>query len=61
MDPRDTVSRIYKAEYNTLPHKSYESSGSCGFGEEVFFMFSPLLKAMQANDPLGGAILSPGA
>ena len=56
MDPRDTIGRIYKAQYYTLPHKSYESSGPCGFREENFFMFSPLLNAMEANDPRGGAI-----
>ena len=37
MDPRRTVSRIYKKEYYTLLHTKYESSGPCGFGEEFFF------------------------
>ena len=40
MDPRGTVGRIYKEEHYTLLHTKYESSGSCGFGEEYFFMFS---------------------
>ena len=37
MDPRGTVGRIYKEDHYTLLHTKYESSGSCGFGEEVFF------------------------
>ena len=37
MDPRDTVGRIYKDDQYTLLLTKYESSGSCGFGEEDFF------------------------
>ena len=37
MDPRGTVGRIYKEDHYTLPLTKYESSGSCGFGEEDFF------------------------
>ena len=40
-DPRGTVGRIYKEDHYTLLHTKYESSGSCGFGEKDFFMFSP--------------------
>ena len=40
IDPRGTVGRIYKeAEYYTLLHTKYESSGLCGFGEEIFYVF----------------------
>ena len=39
MDPRGTVGRIYKEDYCTLLHTKHESFGSCGFGEEEFFMF----------------------
>ena len=40
--PRGTVGRIYKEDHYTLLHTKYESSGSCGFGEEDFFyMFFP--------------------
>ena len=39
MDPRGTVGRIYKEDYYTLLHTKHESFGSCGFGEEEFFMF----------------------
>ena len=35
--PRGT---IYKGEYYTLVHTTYESSGPYGFGEEDFFCFS---------------------
>ena len=38
MDPRATVSRIYKEDHYTLLHKNYESSGPCGFGD-FFFVF----------------------
>ena len=38
-DPRCMVGRIYKDDHYTLLHTKYESSGPCGFGEEVFFMF----------------------
>ena len=39
MDPTGTVGRIYKEDHYTLLLTKYESSGSCGFGEEDFFMF----------------------
>ena len=38
-DTRCMVGRIYKEDHYTLLHTKYESSGSCGFGEEDFFMF----------------------
>ena len=41
MDRRGTVSSIYKEEYYTLVHTTYESSGPYGFGEDDFFMFFP--------------------
>ena len=36
----------------------YESSGPCGFGEEIFLCFSHC-KSMGANDPRDGAIFDP--
>ena len=42
MDPRGTVGRIYKEDHYTLLHTKYERSGTCGFGEEDFFLFFPL-------------------
>ena len=36
MDPRGTVGRIYKEEHYTLLQTKYESSGPCGFGEDLF-------------------------
>ena len=38
-DPRGMVGRIYKEDHYTLLHTKYESFGSCGFGEEDFFLF----------------------
>ena len=40
MDPRGTVGSIYKGEYYTLVHTTYESSGPYGFREEDFLCFS---------------------
>ena len=58
MDPRGTVGRIYKEDHYTLLHTKYESSGSCGFGEEDFLCFSHC-KSKGANDRRGGAIFDP--
>ena len=38
MDPRGTVGRIYKEEHYILLQTKYESSGPCGFGEEIFYV-----------------------
>ena len=35
MDPRGTVGSIYKGEYYTLVHTTYESSGPYGFGHPL--------------------------
>ena len=35
--PGGTVGSIYKGEYYTVVHTTYESSGPYGFGEEEFF------------------------
>ena len=61
MDLRDTVGRIYKEDHSTLLQTKYESSGSCGFGEEDFFLCFSRCKSMGANDPRGGPFLTPGA
>ena len=49
-----TIGSIYKGEYNTLVHTTYESSGPYGFGEEDFFMFSH-------DAPGEGPVWTPGA
>ena len=54
MDPRGTVSRIYKEDHYTLLHPKYESSGPCGFGEDFFLCFSH-------DAPGAGPIWPPGA
>ena len=41
MDPRGTVSRIYKEDHYIFLDTKYEISGPSGFGEEDFFMFFP--------------------
>ena len=45
------VSRIYKEDHYTLLHTKYESSGPCGFGEDLFYIF-PMT-------PPGGACIDP--
>ena len=42
MDPRGTIGSIYKGEYYTLAHTTYESSGPYGFGDEDFLKFFPM-------------------
>ena len=39
IDPRATVSKIYKEDDYTLLHTIYKSSAPCGFGEEDFLCF----------------------
>ena len=54
MNPRGTVSRIYKEYHYTLLHTKYESSGPCDFGGEDFLCFSH-------EAPRAGSIWTPGA
>ena len=61
MDPRGTVGRIYKEGHYTLLLTKYESSGPCGFGEEDFFMFFPLLSLWELLTPGARPFLTPGA
>ena len=42
-DPRSMIGRIYKKDHYTLLHTKYEGSGPCGFREEDFFMFCPIM------------------
>ena len=55
MDPRGTVGSIYKVEYYTLVHTTYESSGPYGFGDEDF------LKSFSHDAPRAGPVWTPGA
>ena len=43
IDPMGMVGRIFEEEHYILLLTKYESSGPCGFGEEYFFLFFPLL------------------
>ena len=61
MDPRGMVGRIYKEDHYTLLHTKYESSARCGFREEDNFICFFHCMSMGANDPRGGAFLTPGA
>ena len=53
-DTRGMVGRVYKEDQYTLLHTKYESSGPCGFGEDVFLCFSH-------NAPGAGPVWTPGA
>ena len=61
MDPSGTVGRIYKEDHYTLLLTKYESSGPCGFGEEDFFMFFPIVSLWELMTPGAGPFLNPGA
>ena len=51
--PRGIVGRIHKEDHYTLLHTKYESSGSCGFGED-FLMFShDAPRSVACMDPRG--------
>ena len=61
MDPRGTVGSIYKEDHYTVLLTKYESSGPCGFGEEDFFMFFPIVSLWELMTPGAGPFLNPGA
>ena len=42
MDPRGMVGGIYKEDHYTLLLTKYESSGPCGFREEIILTFFQL-------------------
>ena len=50
-----TVGRIYKEDHYILLQTKYESSGSCGFGEEDFFYVLPM------TPPGAWPVWTPGA
>ena len=55
-DPRGMVGKISKEDHYTLLHTKYESSWSCGLGEEDFFFY------VFPMTPLGvGPVWTPGA
>ena len=49
MDPRGMVGRIYKEDHYTLLHTKYESSGPCGFEEEVYFYVFPIVSLWELS------------
>ena len=62
MDPGGKVGRIYIEGHYTLLHTKYESSGSCGFGEEDFFFYVLLIVSLwEIMAPGAGSFLTPGA
>ena len=61
MEPRGTVGMIYKEEHYTLLHTKYESSGSCGFGEEDLFYVFPTVSLWELMTPGAGPFLTAGA
>ena len=61
MDPRGTVGRIYKEDQNTMLLTIYESSWSCGFGEEDFFYVFPSVSLCELMTPGARPFLTPGS
>ena len=61
VDPRGTVGRIYKEDHYTLLHTKYQSSGSCGFGEEDFFYVFLIVSLWELMTPGAGPVWIPGA
>ena len=59
MDPRATVSRIYKEDHYTFLHTKYESSGPCGFGD--FFYGFPIVCLWELITPGAGPFFTPWA
>ena len=60
MDPRGTVGMIYKEDHYTLLLTKYKSSGPCGFGEDLFYVF-PIVSLWEQMTPGAGPFLTPGA
>ena len=52
-DPRGMIGRIYKEDHYTLLHTKYESFGSCGFGEDFFYVFPMTTPGRARMDPRG--------
>ena len=56
--PRGMIGKIYNADYQTLLHTKYRSSGPCGFRDVFSFCHC---KSMETINPWGMAKLTPGA
>ena len=54
-NPRGMIGRIYREHHYSLLHTKYESSGPCGFREEVFFLY------FTHDAPGAGPVWTPGA
>ena len=54
-DPRGMVVRIYREDHYTLLHTKYESSGPCGFREDVlcFSHDDPMTPGLGLYGPQG--------
>ena len=53
LDPRDMIGRIYVEYHLTLLHTKYTSFRPCGFREEDFKMFFPIISLWQIMTPPG--------
>ena len=59
LDPRGIIGRIYVEYHLTLLHTTYTSFRPCGFREEFFLMFLPIIILWQIMTPRGMANLDP--
>ena len=55
------VGRSYTEDHYTLLHITYESSGSCGFGEEDIFYVFRIVSLWELITPRVGPFFTPGA
>ena len=58
-DPRGMIGTIYNGDYQTLLHTKYRSSGPCGFREEDFLSFFPIVSLWRLSTPGGVAKFGP--
>ena len=61
MDPSAKFSKIYKEDHFTLLHKNMKALCLVVSEKKIFYYYFFHCKSMEANDPQGGAIFTPGA
>ena len=60
-DPGDMIGTIYVEDHKPLPHTKYQSCGPCGFREEDFLIFFPIVSLWRLSTPGAWPNLTPGA
>ena len=60
-DPGDMIGTVYVEDHLPLPHTKYQSCGPCGFREEDFLIFFPIVSLWRLSTPGAWPNLTPGA